>query len=131
MAHRIINPVALHDPTDFGYSHVATTPGELVLIAGQYGSDHTGQVTSSDFGEQVAQSLSNLATALESVGLSPRHVAQLRTFVVGHDADKLATIAQHIGRIWGDRPPTQTLIGVAALALPEMRFEVDAIAVRP
>jgi enamine deaminase RidA (YjgF/YER057c/UK114 family) len=27
-------------------------------------------------------------------------------------------------------PPTQTLLGVAALALPEMLFEVDAVAVR-
>ncbi|MFG1782399.1 hypothetical protein ACGFIU_08160 [Rhodococcus oryzae] len=34
-----------------------------------------------------------------------------------------------IGEIWGDRPPTQTLTGVAALALSNMRFEIDAVAV--
>ena len=39
-------------------------------------------------------------------------------------------LANRIARIWGSRPPTQTLTGVAALALPAMLFEVDAIAVR-
>ncbi|MFI6580891.1 hypothetical protein [Embleya sp. NPDC050493] len=36
-----------------------------------------------------------------------------------------------ITRIWGDQPPAQTLLGVAAPALPDMLFEVDALAVRP
>jgi hypothetical protein len=36
-----------------------------------------------------------------------------------------------IARIRGDLPPTLTLLGVATLALPEMLFEVDAVAVRP
>jgi hypothetical protein len=34
MAHTIINPDGLHDPTGFGYSHVAHTSGDLVFIAG-------------------------------------------------------------------------------------------------
>ncbi|MER6993372.1 hypothetical protein ABT337_31695 [Saccharopolyspora hirsuta] len=56
---------------------------------------------------------------------------QLRTHVVDHDTDKLAVLGEHIAEIWGDQPPTQTLTGVAALALPGMLFEVDAVAVRP
>ncbi|MGY6651547.1 RidA family protein [Amycolatopsis sp. TRM77291] len=131
MAHEIINPAGLHDPVGFGYSHIATTAGELVFIAGQYASDGSGQVTSGDFAEQVEQSLENLKIALAEVGLDFSHVVQLRTYIVGHDAAKLETIGKAIGRIWGARPPTQTLLGVAALALPEMLFEVDAIAVRP
>ncbi|MFD6070156.1 MULTISPECIES: RidA family protein [Amycolatopsis] len=131
MAHEIINPAGLHDPVGFGYSHIATTAGELVFIAGQYASDGSGQVTSGDFPEQVEQSLENLKIALAEVGLDFSHVVQLRTYIVGHDAAKLETIGKAIGRIWGGRPPTQTLLGVAALALPGMLFEVDAIAVRP
>ncbi|MFC6880277.1 RidA family protein [Actinomadura yumaensis] len=127
----ISNPSTLHDPVGFGYSHVAkVTAGELVLIAGQYASDGEGQVTTSDFAGQVDEALANLGKALESAGLGYRDVAQLRTFIVDHDSDKLAVIGTAIGRIWGDKPPTQTLLGVAALALPGMRFEIDAIAVR-
>ena len=61
MAHNIINPAGLHDPVGFGYSHIATTDGELVFIAGQYASDGNGHVTSSDFTDQVERSLANLA----------------------------------------------------------------------
>lgn len=131
MSHTIVNPVGLHNSVGFGYSHIATVSGELVLIAGQYASDAGGDVPTDDFADQVDLSLANLGTALEAVGLTFEHVVQIRTFVVGHDLAKLEIIAERVGRIWGDRPPTQTLLGVAALALPGMRFEIDAIAARP
>ncbi|MEV0644652.1 RidA family protein [Phytomonospora sp. NPDC050363] len=131
MPHKILNPETLHDPVGFGYSHVAVASGELVLVAGQYASDATGQVAVEDFAAQVELSFDNLRRALDAVGLDLSHVAQLRTFIVGHDLDKLAVIGRVIGGIWGDKPPVQTLNGVAALALPGMLFEVDAVAVRP
>ncbi|GIG63842.1 RidA family protein [Phytomonospora endophytica] len=130
MPHTIINPDSLHDPVGFGYSHVAATSGELVLLAGQYASDAEGQVTTDDFAEQVATAFANLGKALAAAGLGFEHVARLRTFVVDHDLAKLAVIGEVIGGIWGAKPPVQTLTGVAALALPGMRFEVDAVAVR-
>ncbi|WP_433227134.1 Rid family hydrolase [Microtetraspora malaysiensis] len=71
-----------------------------------------------------------MGTALTAAGLNYGDVAQIPTFVVDHNQDKLALIAEAVKRIWGNRPPTQTLIGVAALALPDMLFEVDATAVR-
>ncbi|WP_188186728.1 RidA family protein [Nonomuraea sp. SYSU D8015] len=130
MSLTITNAPALHDPVPFGYSHVATvTSGRLVLIAGQYASDGHGHVVSPDFAEQVERSLANLRTALRTAGLDYPDVAQIRTFVVDHGPDRLTVIAEAIGRIWGDKPPTQTLIGVAALALPGMLFEIDAVAV--
>lgn len=131
MSHKITNPEALHNPTTFGYSHIAQTQGNLTFIAGQYASDATGNVTSPNFTDQVKQSLANLRTALNAVGLDYQDVVQLRTHIVDHDTDKLATLAQHITAIWGTHPPTQTLTGVAALALPDMLFEIDAIATTP
>ncbi|MFC9970456.1 RidA family protein [Spirillospora sp. NPDC127200] len=128
MSHEIINPAGLHDPTGFGYSHIARAPGGLVFVAGQYASDDQGGVTSPDFAEQVDRALANLGTALAAAGLDHSDVLQLRTFIVDHDQDKLAVLAERIGRIWGSRPPAQTLTGVAALALPGMLFEVDAVA---
>ncbi|MCA2208782.1 RidA family protein [Nocardia rosealba] len=126
----ISNPVDLHDPTGFGYSHVAKVSGEVVLIAGQYDSDAQGHITTDDFAGQVERAFANLGTALRSAGLDYGDVAQLRTFIVEHDLDKLTVLGKQIARIWGERPPTQTLLGVAALALPGMLFEVDALAVR-
>jgi enamine deaminase RidA (YjgF/YER057c/UK114 family) len=132
MSLTITNPSALHDPVGFGYSHVASVTGsDLVLIGGQYGSGPDGHVTSTEFAEQVEHSFANLGTALAAAGLDYGHVARLGTYIVDHDQAKLEALLQVIKRIWGDRPPAQTLIGVAALALPDMLFEVDAVAVRP
>ncbi|MFF0574104.1 RidA family protein [Streptosporangium saharense] len=129
MPHTIINPASLHNPIGFGYSHIARASGELVFVAGQYASDGQGQVVSEDFTEQVERSFANLGNALDAVGLDFSHVVQLRTHIVDHDLTKLEVLGKVIHGIWGDLPPTQTLTGVAALALPGMLFEVDAVAV--
>lgn len=129
MTHTIINPESLHNPITFGYSHLARATGEIVFIAGQYASGSDGHVTSEDFADQVRQSFANLGKALAAVGLDYGHVVQLRTHIVDYTPDKLDVLGKVVHEIWGDLPPTQTLIGVAALALPGMLFEVDAIAV--
>ncbi|WP_040790788.1 RidA family protein [Nocardia paucivorans] len=131
MAIDFINPPELHDPLPFGYSHIARTRGELVFIAGQYDSDSQGNPTSDDFVEQVDHAFANLGIALTAAGAGFGDVAQLRTYVVDHDPGKLAILGKKVTEIWGDRPPAQTLLGVATLALPDMLFEVDAVAIRP
>jgi enamine deaminase RidA (YjgF/YER057c/UK114 family) len=130
MTPTIVNPTELHDPTGFGYSHTASAPGELVFIAGQYGSDETGETASKDFAAQVERSFENVGTALRAVGLDYTHVVRIGTYIVDHDHDKLEILVDAVRRIWGDRPPAQTLVGVAALALPDMLFEVEAVATR-
>ncbi|MEV5970065.1 Rid family hydrolase [Streptomyces sp. NPDC051921] len=133
MAHTLVNPEGLHDPVPFGYSHTAAVPAgtELVLVSGQYGSDPDGAVVSADFAEQVKRTFHNIGVALAAHGLDLGHVVRLRTYVVNHDGAKLGPIAGAVREIWGTRPPTQTLVGVASLATPDMLFEVEALAARP
>lgn len=128
----IVNPSSLHDPTGYGYSHLARVPAdsELVLVAGQYASGDDGHVVASEFADQVRISFENVGKALADVGLGLQDVVQIRTFICDHDEAKLHALVGEIGEIWGDLPPVQTLLGVAALALPEMLFEVDAVALR-
>ncbi|ASO18647.1 enamine deaminase RidA (YjgF/YER057c/UK114 family) [Actinoalloteichus hoggarensis] len=132
MSLTIVNPAGLHDPVARGYSHTAVVPAgaELILIAGQYGSTPAGEVVSADFAEQVRQTFHNIGVALAAHGLELGDVVQLRTYVVNHDVGRLGPIAAAVGEIWGSTPPTQTLIGVAALATPDVLFEVEAVAVR-
>jgi enamine deaminase RidA (YjgF/YER057c/UK114 family) len=131
MSQSELNPPSLHSPVGIGYSHVADlTSKGLVLIGGQYGIGSDGAVVSRDFGEQVEVAFVNLGAALAAVGLDYSNVARLGTYLVDHDADDLTVLGGVITRIWGDKPPVQTLLGVASLASPEMRFEVDALAVR-
>ncbi|MFF9870495.1 RidA family protein [Streptomyces sp. NPDC013953] len=128
----ITNPDTLHDPTPFGYSHAVSAPGELVFIAGQYASHpDTGAPVPGDFAAQVELSLANLRHALEGVGLGFEHVVRLGSYIVDHDLGKLEVLGKALHAAFGERLPAQTLSGVAALALPGMLFEIDAVAVRP
>ncbi|MDN5920799.1 MAG: RidA family protein [Pseudonocardia sp.] len=133
MSPTVVNPAGLHDPVPFGYSHTAAVPAgaQLVLVSGQYGSGPDGAVVSTEFAAQVAQAFDNLGVALAAHGLDLGHIVQLRTYVVDLDFDKLGVIGQAVQAGCGDTPPTQTVIGVAGLATPEIRFEVEAMAVRP
>ncbi|MFD8948605.1 RidA family protein [Streptomyces xanthophaeus] len=131
MTRVITNPAGLHDPAGYGYSHLVSAPGEQVFVAGQYGSDESGHVVSEDFAEQVAQAFANLRTALAAVGLGPADVVRVGTYVVAHDQEKLEVLLKELHATWGAELPAQTLIGVEALALPDMLFEIDAVAVRP
>ncbi len=133
MAHTIVNPSELHDPVRFGYSHTASVPAgtDLVFVSGQYGSGADGMVVSDDFAEQVRQAFLNLGTALAAHGLDLGHVVQLRTYVIGPDFEKLGIIGASVREGCGDIPPTQTVIGVAALAMPDILFEVEAVSARP
>lgn len=133
MSHTVVNPEGLHDPVPLGYSHTAIVPagGGLVFVSGQYGSGPDGAVVSSDFAAQVRQAFANLGIALAAHGLDLSHVVQLRTYVVDPDFEKLGVIGQSVARGCGPTPPTQTVIGVAALAMPDIGFEVEAVAARP
>lgn len=133
MSHTIVNPDGLHDPVPFGYSHTASVPAgaELVFVAGQYGSGGDGLVTSAAFAEQVQQAFANVGVALAAHGLDLSHVVQLRTYVVDLDFEKLGIIGEAVGSARGATPPTQTVLGVAALAAPDILFEVEVVAARP
>ncbi len=133
MPHTVVNPAGLHNPIPFGYSHSVSIPAgaQLVLIAGQYGSNEKGTVVSPHFAEQVQQAFRNLGVALAAHGLDLSHVVQLRSYVLNIDFEKLGIIGQAVRAGCGDTPPTQTVLGVAGLAMPDILFEVEAVAVGP
>lgn len=133
MSDTLINPADLHDPAPFGYSHTARLPAgrDLVFVSGQYASSADGSVVSPVLAEQVRRALENLGAALAAHDLTFADVLQLRTYVVGLDFEKLEAISDALKARWGEQPPTNTLLGVAALATPDMSFEVEAVAARP
>ena len=124
----IFNPAHLHDPTPNGYSTAVITPagGRLAFISGQGGQDQTGNL-STDFGAQVDQAYANLAAVLDALGARPEQVVKLTVFVVDHDMSKLGPMTQAVTRMFGNRPPAQTLVPVPKLAIDPMLFEVEAV----
>lgn len=124
-----INPAGLsHPPT---YSHVVRATGRsTVYISGQVPVDASGHlVGGDDFEAQARQVYANLRTALAAVGADFSHVARMTTYVVDYRPELRDVIGRLRLEVMGDQLAASTLIGVQALAVPEYRIEIEAIAV--
>lgn len=123
------NPESL--PAPAGYSQIVqVAAGTTLYISGQVSLDENGDlVGEGDFRAQTRQVFNNLVRALHATGATPSDLVRIGIYVVDHDAAKLAVVRAVRDQILGvDHPPASTLLGVAALALPELMIEVDALA---
>ncbi|MEU9917849.1 RidA family protein [Streptomyces sp. NPDC051001] len=117
------------------YRQVAIASGtRMVFVAGQVSWDAEGvTVGEGDLAAQVEQSYLNVATALAEAGASFDDVAKLTVYAVDWTADKMPLLLEGISRATaklGLTPvPPATLIGVAALDVPEHLVEIEATAV--
>jgi enamine deaminase RidA (YjgF/YER057c/UK114 family) len=128
------NPAALAKPRG-PFSHLAIAPGGLIAIAGQVAVDRDGNlVGGDDCGRQAEQVFKNLEAALAEVGLSPRDVLQTTTYLV--HAEDISDFFAARERIFphlfpdGAYPPNAFLV-VQQLVRPELRVEIQALAVAP
>ena len=133
MAITLVNPTGL--PQVDAYRQVSVATGsKLVFVAGQVAWDAEGAtVGEGDLAAQVEQCYLNIATALAEAGGSFDDVAKLTFYVVDWTADKMPPLLEGISRAaakLGITPvPPTTLIGVAALDIPEHLVEIEATAV--
>jgi enamine deaminase RidA (YjgF/YER057c/UK114 family) len=129
----LLNPDGL--PKVDIYRQVAVATGSrLVFIAGQVARDADGgKVGEGDFAAQVEQCYLNVGTALAGVGASFQDVAKLNVHVAGWTPDQMPAlldgIARAAARLGTTVTPPATLLGVAALDVPEHLVEVEATAV--
>lgn len=115
----------------WNYSQVIVIePGaRLVEVAGTTGDDDRGNMVSPELRAQVERTFANVAKSLRAAGASGRDVIRVRMYVVGLDADKhWPIINEQMRKHFGDRGPTATLVGIQALAAPDVLFEMDATA---
>ncbi|MGW9068051.1 RidA family protein [Streptomyces yangpuensis] len=133
MAVTLINPTGL--PEIDAYRQVSVATGsKLVFIAGQVSWDAEGvTVGEGDLAAQVEQCYLNVGTALAGAGATFDDVAKLNVHVVDWTPDQMPRLLEGMARAaakLGITPvPPATLLGVAALDVPEHMVEVEAIAV--
>ncbi|MFJ8669814.1 RidA family protein [Streptomyces sp. NPDC093600] len=133
MAITLVNPTGL--PTIDAYRQVSIASGSnLVFVAGQVAWD-ADRVTvgQGDLAAQVEQCYLNVATALAGAGGSFDDVAKLTVYVVDWTPDKMPLLLDGISRaaakLGGTPVPPATLLGVAALDVPDHLVEIEATAV--
>lgn len=111
------------------------TGSRLVFIAGQVAWDVDGVlVGEGDLAAQVEQCYLNVGAALAEVGGSFANIVKLTNYVTDWSVDKMPLVQEGRARACAKLGvttfvPPGTLIGVAALFVPEHLIEVEAIAV--
>ncbi|MEV5720973.1 RidA family protein [Amycolatopsis mediterranei] len=123
----MVNPPEL--PEIDVYHQVAVAEGtKLVFVAGQVAWE-----TERDLAAQVEQAYVNVAAALAAAGGTFDDVAKLTVYAVDWTPDKMPALLDGIARgsakIGTTAKPPATLIGVAALDIPEHLVEVEVTAV--
>ncbi|WP_030394882.1 RidA family protein [Kitasatospora purpeofusca] len=133
MAITLLNPDGL--PAVDVYHQVAVASGSrTVHIAGQVAWDADGAtVGAGDLAAQVEQCYLNVATALTGAGATFDDVAKLTVHVANWTPDQMPALLEGVRRatakIGTTATPPATLLGVAALDVPEHLVEVEAVAV--
>lgn len=133
MAVTLMNPAGL--PAIDVYRQVSIASGsKLVFVAGQVAWDAEGvTVGAGDLAAQVEQCYVNIATALSAAGGTFDDVVKLTVHVVDWAPGKMPELLKGIDRAAARLgvPPTPpaTLLGVAALDVPEHLVEIEATAV--
>lgn len=122
---RFVAPASVPPSTDLTQ---AIRVGNMVFCSGQIGVGADGKIAAPrDARAQMLQAFSNLKTVLEGAGASLEHVVKITSYLLD-DEDRHALI--EVRRQFFKPPyPASTLVVVKALARPEYRYEIDAIAV--
>lgn len=126
---RYIVPQGSQQASDlFGYSQ-AVRVGPWITVSGQVGYDAAQGDFGKTFDDQVALAFKNLATVLKSAGATMNDVVSITTYQT--DMSHFNDVVYQRGKAFGDHRPAWTALGVTALALPQLQFEVSAVAYAP
>ncbi|GAA0939457.1 RidA family protein [Virgisporangium aurantiacum] len=129
----LINPEGL--PTPGNYAQIGLATGtRTAYISGQVARDaDDNTVGTGDLAAQVEQALTNLNIAVTAVGGTFADIAKVTVYVVDWTPDKMDAInagaLRAAERLGIDPVRPATLVGVPALAEPDLLVEIEAVAV--
>jgi enamine deaminase RidA (YjgF/YER057c/UK114 family) len=131
---RVITPREFGTPLGM-YSHGMSVPaGEIVVVAGQVGARRAGELAGPDVESQTKQAFANVRSVVEAGGCSMKDVIRFQTFLThADDIGGFMKARQEVFSTYfpdGMYPPN-TLLVVSRLVRPELRVEIEAMAVRP
>lgn len=109
------------------YSVVTEARG-LVFISGQVAIDPGSGETPEAVADQTGLILTNIGDILGELGLAYSDIVKTTVFLT--DIRDFGTVNAVYGGFFDDEPPARSAVGVAALPLPGLKIEIEAIAAR-
>lgn len=117
------------------YSHGMVAPGgEIVVVAGQVGMGPGERLAGADVIAQTKQALENVRMVVEAAGCTMRDVVRFQTFLTrAEDIPDFMKARKEVfpGYFPDGVYPPNTLLVISGLVRPELRVEIEALAVRP
>ncbi len=118
-------------PWPFTAGAVVTNPEKLIVLAGQVGYDRIGPdrklIGVGDPEAQTRQAILNIRRLLEAEGATLADIVHMTVYLT--DVSDFEACGRAAREAFGDPPPPMTLIGVKALAWPELLVEIQPMAV--
>lgn len=103
--------------------------GDFLFISGCVSFDASGEVVAKgDVVGQTRKAFENMAACLHAAGMDFANVVKVTVFLV--DVNDRAAIDPVRRLFFGHARPSSTLIGVKALATPDLLVEIEAVAYR-
>lgn len=126
------NPNTVHKPGPYTHA-VVVNQGRIAYLAGQVAWDKEGEVVGvGDLQAQTRQVFENIKAILTDLGASFDNVIKITLFVVDYAPDKRSLMIDVANDYLNpERRPASTLLGVQALARPELLIEVEAVVALP
>jgi enamine deaminase RidA (YjgF/YER057c/UK114 family) len=122
-----------HWPRPKGYSNGIVASGRTVFVSGMIGWNVKGEIVSSDFVAQVAQTLRNIVEVLAEANAKPEHIVRMNWYVL--DKKEYVGAYKQLGsayrEIMGSHFPVMTAVQVSSLIEDAARVEIEVTAVVP
>ena len=122
-----LNPATVPSSPFYSQAIEVRDAGRLVFVSGQVGMTAEGSVPDG-VEAQAAQAVANLDAVLGEAGLTSDDLVKLTIYLT--DPADVEPFVGAVASTLTDPPPATTMLIVNALASPELRVEIEAVAAR-
>ena len=121
-----VNPAGFPPNLVYSQGMIAPAGARTLYISGQVGVGPDGR-PGADIGEQARLAVGNLNAVLGAAGMSAANLVKMTIYLT--EAADIAGFMDAAAGALPDPPPATTLLLVKGLIAPELRVEIEGIAV--